>query len=91
MMLLFLAALVLQPSPIPAAPAPAPASAPETKSWATQEGDVTLANFKFRSGETLPRLNMHYTALGKPHRNAAGEIDNAIMVLHGTGGAVSNS
>jgi homoserine O-acetyltransferase len=29
---------------------------------------------------------MHYTTLGKPHRNAAGEIDNAIMVLHGTGG-----
>ena len=30
---------------------------------------------------------MHYTALGKPHRNAAGEIDNAVMVLHGTGGS----
>jgi homoserine O-acetyltransferase len=30
---------------------------------------------------------MHYTTLGKPHRNAAGEIDNAVMVLHGTGGS----
>ena len=29
---------------------------------------------------------MHYTTLGTPHRNAAGEIDNAVMVLHGTGG-----
>ena len=28
---------------------------------------------------------MHYTTLGSPHRNAAGEIDNAVMVLHGTG------
>ena len=46
-----------------------------------------LRDFKFRSGETLPRLTMHYTTLGRPHRNAAGEIDNAVMVLHGTGGS----
>ena len=30
---------------------------------------------------------MHYTTLGRPRRNAAGEIDNAVMVLHGTGGS----
>ena len=29
---------------------------------------------------------MHVTTLGQPHRNAAGQIDNAVMVLHGTGG-----
>jgi homoserine O-acetyltransferase len=29
---------------------------------------------------------MHYTTLGQPHRNKAGEIDNVVMVLHGTGG-----
>ena len=29
---------------------------------------------------------MHLTTLGSPHRNAAGQIDNAVMVLHGTGG-----
>jgi homoserine O-acetyltransferase len=29
---------------------------------------------------------MHVTTLGQPHRNASGEIDNAVMVLHGTGG-----
>ena len=79
-MFLFLAALALQP-----APAATPAAAPV--SWPTREGDVSLAGFKFRSGETLPRLNMHYTTLGQPHRNSAGEIDNAIMVLHGTGGS----
>lgn len=81
-MFLFLAALALQP-----ASAPAPSTAPPAVTWPTQEGDVSLAGFKFRSGETLPRLNMHYTSLGKPHRNAAGEVDNAIMVLHGTGGS----
>ena len=81
-MFLFLAALALQPSVVPAAPV-----APAAMSWPTNEGDVALADFKFRSGETLPRLNMHYTTLGRPHRNAAGEIDNAVMVLHGTGGS----
>lgn len=82
-MLLFLAALALQPSASP----PAPAAASATTSWPTREGDITLTDFKFRSGESLPRLNMHYTTLGQPRRNAAGEIDNAILVLHGTGGS----
>ena len=81
-MLLLLAALALQSQPIAAAP-PA-AAAPR---WTVEEGQVTLNDFKFRSGESLPRLNMHYATLGKPHRNAAGEIDNAVMVLHGTGGS----
>jgi homoserine O-acetyltransferase len=29
---------------------------------------------------------MHLTTLGSPHRDSAGRIDNAVMVLHGTGG-----
>jgi homoserine O-acetyltransferase len=48
---------------------------------------VVLRDFRFRDGETLPELRIHYTTLGSPHRNAAGEIDNAVMVLHGTGGS----
>ena len=51
------------------------------------ERDVTLRNFHFRSGENLPELRMHVATLGTPHRNAAGQIDNAVMVLHGTGGS----
>lgn len=81
-MFLYLAALALQPAPIVAVP-----PIVVTPSWAAREGDVTLTAFKFRSGETFPRLNMHYTTLGQPHRNAAGEIDNAVLVLHGTGGS----
>ena len=54
--------------------------------WPTQDGAVTLPNFKFGSGETLPELRLHYLTLGAPHRNAAGHIDNAILLLHGTGG-----
>ncbi|MGQ0659850.1 alpha/beta fold hydrolase, partial [Sphingosinicella sp.] len=51
------------------------------------EGDVTLRDFRFRSGETLPELLMHYATLGTPRRDAAGNITNAVMVLHGTGGS----
>ena len=51
-----------------------------------KEGDYIARNFKFRSGETLPELRLHYTTLGTPHRNARGEIDNAVLIMHGTGG-----
>jgi homoserine O-acetyltransferase len=70
----------------PAASKPAPVAA-EAKSWPTSEGDVILKTFRFRSGGTLPELRIHYTTLGQPHRNSAGAIDNAVMVLHGTGGS----
>ena len=62
------------------------AGAAPTKAWPTHEQDVVLRNFRFRDGESLPELRMHVTTLGSPHRNAAGQIDNAVMVLHGTGG-----
>src|SRR5262245_58853694 len=81
-MFLFLAALALQASLAPVAPL----ATPETI-WPAKEGEVALSNFAFRSGATLPSLRMHYTTLGQPHRNAAGQIDNAVMVLHGTGGS----
>jgi homoserine O-acetyltransferase len=61
-------------------------AAPPAKVWPTHEGDVVLKDFRFGDGERLPSVNMHYTTLGSPHRNAAGDIDNAVMVLHGTGG-----
>ena len=56
----------------------------------TRTGDFIARNVAFKSGETLPEVRMHYTTLGTPHRNAKGEIDNAVMVLHGTGGSGRN-
>ena len=52
--------------------AAAPAAA--QTDWAARltEGDVTLRDFRFRSGETLPELRIHYATLGTPHRDAAG-------------------
>src|SRR5260370_33500597 len=56
------------------------------KSPETAEGDFVVKNFKFRSGETLPELRLHYTTLGKPVHNAEGRVTNAVLLLHGTGG-----
>jgi homoserine O-acetyltransferase/O-succinyltransferase len=52
----------------------------------TTEGDFVAKNFKFRSGETLPELKLHYTTLGKPVRDGQGRLTNAVLILHGTGG-----
>ena len=67
---------------------PAAAQSPSAPavSWPTVDGSVTLPNFHFGSGETLPELKLHYLTLGTPHRNAAGHVDNAVLLLHGTGG-----
>src|SRR5262249_13885826 len=54
---------------------------------APQEGDLIVPNFRFRSGETLPELRLHYRTIGTPRKNAAGQVDNAVLVLHGTGGS----
>jgi homoserine O-acetyltransferase len=51
------------------------------------EGDFTLRNFHFKSGEVLPELRMHYYAFGAPKRDAAGHTANAVLILHGTGGS----
>jgi homoserine O-acetyltransferase len=51
------------------------------------EGDYTLHDFTFKSGETLAELRLHYTTLGRPSRDAAGHVDNAVIVMHGTGGS----
>jgi homoserine O-acetyltransferase/O-succinyltransferase len=51
------------------------------------ESDFAAKNFKFRSGETLAELRLHYTTLGKPARDAQGRVTNAVLILHGTGGS----
>jgi homoserine O-acetyltransferase len=49
--------------------------------------DYVIRNFKFETGETLPELRLHYITLGKPRRDAAGVVRNAVVVNHGTGGS----
>jgi len=54
---------------------------------APEQRDFLLKNFTFRSGETLPELRIHYRTVGKPERDAAGSVRNAVLIMHGTGGS----
>ncbi len=56
------------------------------KNWVPKDGTVILPGFIFGTGEKLPKLKLHYLTLGTAHRNPAGQVDNAVLLLHGTGG-----
>ena len=71
-----LAALALMAPAVATAQYPAP-----------EQRDFVLKNFTFRSGEVLPDLRIHYRTLGKPARDAAGIVRNAVLIMHGTGGS----
>jgi len=58
-----------------------------TSKFTPQEGDYVLSDFHFKSGESLPSLRMHYMTLGKPAHDAKGQVTNAVLILHGTGGS----
>lgn len=58
----------------------AAAPTPKTEDW-------TIRDFAFRSGERLPALKLRYHTLGTPRRDAAGNVTNAVLILHGTGGS----
>jgi len=51
------------------------------------EGDYTIRDFKFQSGETLPELRIHYRTLGKPRTDAQGKTTNTVLIMHGTTGS----
>lgn len=53
---------------------------------APAEGDFSVADFALASGQSLPELRMHYRTLGQPRRGADGRVENAVLLLHGTGG-----
>jgi homoserine O-acetyltransferase len=78
----FLAFLLLSFALLPALtqqPATAPIPTPS-------EGDFTLRDFHFESGEMVPELKIHYYTLGKLAKDADGKASNAVLLLHGTGG-----
>ena len=72
--LLAAALAACQPSPpaaqaAPGAPAPASAAAPFAARF--EPHDATFDDYRFRDGETLPHLRLHYSTLGTPRRDAA--------------------
>ena len=66
-----------------------PAAAQTT--WPGQtELDTILHDVTFDSGERLAEMRLHAITLGTPHRDTAGHIDNAVLILHGSGSCPSS-
>ncbi len=55
-----------------------------------QEGTYVVPQFKFNDGSILDSLRLHYYTVGTAHINQQGQIDNAILIMHGTGGSGEN-
>src|SRR5215472_15200403 len=51
------------------------------------EADSIARDFLFHTSEKLAELRLHYITIGKPARDAAGHVSNAVLILHGTGGS----
>ncbi|RKP49656.1 alpha/beta fold hydrolase [Pararobbsia silviterrae] len=62
------------------------AHAATTEPTLGQAGDFIERDFHFSEGTTLPEIRIHYVTLGTPRRDAHGEIDNAVLLMHGTTG-----
>src|SRR5947209_11339449 len=63
------------------------AASARAASWPTPaDGTYVVPEFQFADGETMKNLRLHYVTLGTPHRDAVGHVDNAVLILHGTGG-----
>ncbi|MEO8103781.1 MAG: alpha/beta fold hydrolase [Betaproteobacteria bacterium] len=60
---------------------------PATELPPLKQGDYIARDFRFKSGETLAEVKLHYTTFGSPARDAAGKVTNAVLLLHGTGGS----
>jgi homoserine O-acetyltransferase/O-succinyltransferase len=54
------------------------------------EGDFTVRDYKFTSGETLPEVTLHYRTFGTAKRNATGQVVNGVLLLQGNTGTGAN-
>lgn len=54
---------------------------------APREGDFVVKDFQFRSGERIGELKLHYVTFGSPTPSSGGEVSNAVLLLHSTGGS----
>ena len=50
------------------------------------QADYVIKDFKFRDGQTLPEVRIHYRVLGTLKKDAQGHATNAVLIMHGTGG-----
>ena len=59
----------------------------QTNLPAPTAGDYTIRDFRFRDGESLPEIHLHYLTFGQPRRDTNGVVRNAVLILHGTTGS----
>ena len=52
-----------------------------------ESATVVVRGFHFASGDTLSEVRLFYHTMGRPRKDAAGTVRNAVLVLHGTGGS----
>ncbi|HVZ98091.1 MAG TPA: alpha/beta fold hydrolase [Chitinophagaceae bacterium] len=52
-----------------------------------QDDFFVIRHFRFSDGSSLDSLRLHYYYLGTPHLNKQGQVDNAVLIMHGTGGS----
>lgn len=52
-----------------------------------KEDNFIIPKYQFKNGQTLSNLRIHYLVLGTPKKNSQGEITNAVLFLHWTGGS----
>lgn len=54
---------------------------------APHPGDFVVKDFKFKSGEKMAEIKLHYYTLGTARKDSSGQVRNAVLILHGTGGS----
>jgi homoserine O-acetyltransferase/O-succinyltransferase len=52
-----------------------------------KQADFYVKDFQFASGDVLPELKLHYRTLGVPAYDRDDNIQNAVLMLHGTSGS----
>lgn len=56
------------------------------KEYAETAADFVTHNVQMSDGQRLADMRIHYVTIGTPHRNTSGQIDNAVLLMHGTTG-----
>jgi homoserine O-acetyltransferase len=54
------------------------------------QGDFVFNDFHLTAGGVLPEVRIHYRTIGKPRLDAGGNVQNAVLILHGTTGQGGN-
>ena len=62
------------------------AGSANAQNWTPVEGDAAIGELPMARGAALADAQIHYRTLGEPRRGADGKVNNAVLLLHGTGG-----